>query len=41
MFLPGPATSRLRGDIGDEVRVENDDSVNPAEYAGHVEDPVG
>ena len=40
MFPPGPAP-RLRGGIGDEVRVEDNDSADPAEYAGHVEDPVG
>ena len=41
VFLPRPA-SRLRGDIGDEVRVEDDDSANSAKYARHVvEDPAG
>jgi len=40
MFLPGPA-SRLRENIGDEMRMIDVNSANLAEYARHIEDSAG
>lgn len=41
MFLSGPASRLSKGDVRDEVRIVDDNSLNPAEYARHVEEPAG